>query len=256
MDPLVTLTRDGPVLRVALNRPERHNALDGPLAEALDAALAGALADAQARVVVLAGAGRTFCAGLDLSGEGEAFRRAPGATVSPFQSVVRRLLEASRPLVARVHGGAFGAGFGLMACCDLVVAAEDTRFVVSELRFGLPPTLIPLVLHHTGRLGAARHLLMTGAPFDAATALRCGLVHRAVPAAELDAAVSGACAELLACAPGAYARAREIQRRLPALSFAEGLAYVGQCVEEALDSEEGREGRRAWRAKRPPRWVP
>jgi len=255
MKPLVTLSRQGAVLRVTLNRPERRNALDGPLAEALDAALAEALADPQARIVVLAGEGPTFCSGLDLSGQGEAFRRTPGNALSPFQSVVRRLMEATRPVVARLHGGAFGAGFGLMLCCDLAVAADDTRFVVSELRFGLPPTLIPLVLHHTGRLGAARHLLMTGAPFDTATALQCGLVHRIVPPEGLDAAVDEACRELMACAPGAFAQAREIQRRLPELSFAEGLRVVGERLEAALDGAEAREGREAWREGRPPRWT-
>jgi methylglutaconyl-CoA hydratase len=254
MEPLVTLTREGPLCRLTLNRPQRHNALDGPLAEALDAALAEALADDAARVVVLAGAGRTFCAGLDLASDGEAFRRARGAAQSPFESAVGRLMETGKPVVARVQGGAFGGGFGLMVSCGHVVSAQDTRFAVTELRFGLPPTLIPLVLHHTGRLGLARHLLMSGAPFDSDTALRCGLVHRAVPAAELDAAVKAVCADLLACGPAAYAQARELQRRIATLSFADGLRYAGQCVEAGLDTPEGREGLSAWREGRPPRW--
>jgi enoyl-CoA hydratase/carnithine racemase len=255
MEALVILTREGPLRRVTLNRPQRHNALHGPLAEALDVALAEALADDAARVIVLAGAGRTFCAGLDLAGEGEAFRRAPGAAQAPFASAVARLMETGKPVVARVQGGAFGAGFGLMAACGLVVAAENTRFAVSELRFGLPPTLIPLVLQHTGRLGLSRHLLMTGAPFDTATALRCGLVHVSVAEAELDAALAAACADLLACAPGAYGAARALQRKLATLDFAEGLRVAGAAVSAGLDSAEGREGRAAWREGRPPRWA-
>ena len=256
MEPLVTLTRQGPVCRVALNRPQRHNAFDGALAEALDAALAQALPDPATRLVLLAGEGRTFCAGLDLAGEGEAFRQAPGAARSPFQSAVGRLMEADKPIVARVQGGAFGAGFGLMICADVVLAAAGTRFAVSELRFGLPPTLIPWVLHQTGRLGLARPLLLSGTAFDTDTALRCGLVQRVVPADGLDAAVQAACTELLSCGPAAYATAKQIQRKLPTLSFAEGLRYAGQCVQAGLDSEEGREGRAAWREGRPPRWVP
>lgn len=256
MEPLVTLARQGPVCRVALNRPARHNALDGALAQALDAALAEALGDPGTRLVLLAGEGRTFCAGLDLVGEGEAFRPAAGAERSPFQSAVGRLMECGKPVVAQVQGGAFGAGFGLMICADLVLAAEGTRFAVSELRFGLPPTLIPWVLHQTGRLGLARPLLLTGGPFDTDAALRCGLVQRVVPPAELDTAVAAACKELLACGPEAYASAKRIQRTLPTLGFAEGLRYAGEAVQAGLDSAEGREGRTAWRERRPPRWVP
>lgn len=255
MEPLVKRTRAGAVSRVEMNRPDLHNALHRPLAEGLDTALAEALDDESARMVVLAGAGRTFCAGLDLAGAGEAFRRAPGAAHSPFAAVVARLMAADKPVVARVQGGAFGAGFGLMAACGLAVVAEDARFVVSELRFGLPPTLIPLVLHHTGRLGTARHLLMAGAPFDAATARQCGLAHHVVPAAELDGAVEAACADLLACAPGAYAAARALQRELPTLDFPAGLRRAEDALEDALDGEEGREGRTAWAEGRPPRWA-
>ena len=254
MPELVTVTYAGSVGRVTLNRPDRHNALNRPLASALDTALSEALANDAVRVVVLAGAGRTFCSGLDLASEGEAFRRSAGDERAPYPSAVSRLLETSKPLVAAVQGGAFGAGFGLMSCCDVVVAVTDAEFAVSELRFGLPPTLIPLILSRRGVLGPARHLLLTGEVFGVPRALSLGLVHRSAPAGELDAAVAAVCADLLAASPEAFSTAKSILRQIPTLPPAEALRYVSECLEAGLDSPEGREGRAAWRERRKPRW--
>lgn len=245
----------GQVAWVTLNRPENHNALGPSLIQALDAALERALADERARVIVLAAAGRTFCSGLDLKGGGEGFvvPDTPGG-LPPFQSLVRRLHQPAKPIVGRIQGSAYGGGFALVALCDVAVAVPGARFAVTELRFGVPPTTIPLILHHKGLLGPLRHLLLSGKSIGAEQALGYHLLHDVVPAEELDAAVEGWCGEFLQTAPGAFGEAREIQARLPGLDFSEGLALVTGKLKGLMDSEEAREGRLAFAEKRDPQW--
>lgn len=242
---------------ITLNRPENHNALGPSLTQALDAALERALADERARVIVLAAAGRTFCAGLDLKGGGEGFvvPATPGG-LPPFQSLVARFWHASKPIVGRIQGSAYGGGFALVACCDVAVAVPEARFAVTELRFGVPPTTIPLILHHKGLLGPMRHLLLSGKPISAKDALGYHLLHGVVSAEDLDGAVEHWCGEFLNTAPGAFGEAREIQARLSGLDFSEGLALVTGKLKKLMDSEEGREGRLAFAEKRDPRWRP
>ncbi|MEE8435985.1 MAG: enoyl-CoA hydratase-related protein [bacterium] len=242
---------------VTLNRPENHNALGPSLTQALDAALERALQDERARVIVLAAAGRTFCAGLDLKGGGEGFvvEGTPGG-LPPFQSLVDRLWHASKPIVGRIQGSAYGGGFALVACCDVALAVPEARFAVTELRFGVPPTTIPLILHHKGLLGPLRPWLLSGRQFGAEQALKYHLLHGVVPPEDLDGAVESWCGEFLHTAPGAFGEARDIQTRLPGLGFSEGLALVTGKLKELMDSEEAREGRLAFAEKRDPRWRP
>jgi methylglutaconyl-CoA hydratase len=242
----VRIERDGGVVRVTLARPERHNALDA----ATIAELTEAFADVgDARAVVLAGDGPSFCAGGDV----EWMRSTAGVTFE--ESVtdahrLRALLETldgcPAPVVVRVHGHALGGGSGLVACCDVAIAATDADFGFTETRLGLVPALIsPFVLARIGT-GAARRLFVTGERFDAETAVRIGLVHEL--ADDLDAAVDRVVAAILAGGPEAVRAAKELARAPAAPGATE------HALAERWTSAEGQEGLRAFLEKRPPSW--
>ena len=239
--------RDGDVLRVTLARPERHNAFDAGLI----AALAEAFADVgDARCVVLAGEGRSFCAGADVEWQRASIDLSFDENVEDAMRLYR-MLEAIEscpaPVVARVQGFALGGGSGLIACCDIAVAAPDAVFGYSEVRLGIIPAVIsPFVLPRIG-LGAARRYFLTGERFDAETALRIGLVHEV--ADDLDGAVAAVVEALLQGGPEAVRAAKQLVRERPT-----GEA-TAQIAARRRTSEEGQDGLRAFLDKRPPRWL-
>jgi enoyl-CoA hydratase/carnithine racemase len=229
---------DGPVLRVTLARPERRNAFDAALIAELTAAFADVGA---ARAVVLAGEGASFCAGGDIE-----WMRA-SASLSYDENVedamrLGRMLEAidgcPAPVVCRVQGHAFGGGAGLVACSDVALADPATVFAFSEVKLGLVPGVIsPFVLTKIGA-SAARRLFVTGERFDAATALRIGLVHELADG--LDAAVERVVGELLTAGPEAARVAKTLARE--PLSLEE----TARLIAESRAGAEGREGLRAF----------
>jgi methylglutaconyl-CoA hydratase len=237
---------EGLVLRVTLAKPERRNAFDA----ALIAELTEAFADVgPARAVVLAGDGPSFCAGADVDWQRSAIDLSYDENV---QDALRlyRMLEAVNscpaPVVARIHGYALGGGSGLAACADVVVAGEDAVFGFSEVRLGIVPAVIsPFVLPKLGP-GAARRYFLTGERFDAATALRIGLVHEV--AGDLDAAVERVLADLLAGGPQAVREAKRLVREAPAAP------EVTQRAAKLRTSAEGQEGLRAFLEKREAAW--
>ena len=239
-----------------LKRPERRNALSRELVRAIHAVFTGIAGDGESRVVVLAGAGPSFCGGGDI---GEYAVAASGGTAVQDAEMLADCLAAIAncpvPVVARVQGNAFGGGVGLVCAADIAIAAEDARFSLSEARLGLVPAVIsPYVLAALGpREGKARMLL--AAPFDAEEALRIGVVQRVVPADELDGAVDHAVRNLLQCAPDALATIK----RLPGLIAGDAdltRHNATALLAERLASEEGQEGLRAFLEKRPAAWVP
>jgi methylglutaconyl-CoA hydratase len=234
------------VLRVTLARPERRNAFDAALIAELTEAFASA---GEARAVVLGGDGASFSAGADVAW----MRASAGLTYDENLEDARRLrrmLEAidgcAAPVVARVQGHALGGGCGLVACADVAVAAPDALFGFSEVKLGLVPAVIsPFVLAKIGS-SAARRYFTTGERFDAATALRLGLVHEL--AGDLDDAVERIVAELLSAGPEA-ARAAKALARAP-LEAEE----TARRIAERRTSDEGQEGLRAFLEKRAPSW--
>ena len=239
--------RDGNVLRVTLARPERHNAFDA----ALIAALADAFADVgDARCVVLAGEGRSFCAGADVEWQRASIDLSFAENVEDAMRL-HRMLEAIEscpaPVVARVQGFALGGGSGLVACCDIAVAAPDAVFGYSEVRLGIIPAVIsPFVIPRIGP-GATRRYFLTGERFDAETALRIGLVHEV--ADDLDGAVAAVVEALLQGGPEAVRAAKQLVREQPT-----GEA-TAQIAAQRRASDEGQDGLRAFLDKRPPRWL-
>jgi methylglutaconyl-CoA hydratase len=241
------IERDGHVLRVTLARPERRNALDADLIAALSAAFADV---GDARAVVLAGDGESFCAGADVEWMRASVELSYEENVAD-STRLRRMYEAidrcPAPVIARVQRHALGGGIGLVACCDAVVAADDVVFAFSEVKLGIVSAVIsPFALARIGA-GAARRYFVTGERFDAATALRIGLAHEVVPAAELDAAVDRVVAELLTAGPDAARHAKRLVLDAPL----DGLE-TARRIAERRTSEEGQEGLRAFLEGRRP----
>jgi enoyl-CoA hydratase/carnithine racemase len=238
--------RDGSVLRITLARPDRRNAFDA----ALIAELAEAFVDVgRARAVLLAGEGPSFCAGADV----DWMRASAGLSFDENvadANALRRMFEAidgcPAPVVARVQGHALGGGAGLVAVADIAIAAPGTVFAFSEVRLGIIPAVIsPFVLPRIGP-GAARRYFVSGERFDAATALRIGLVSEV--ADDLDAAVERVLGELLSAGPHAARWAKRLVRERP-----DG-PETARWIAERRTSEEGQEGLKAFLEKRPPGW--
>ena len=210
----ITITHNGPVARVTLNRPEVRNAFNEALiAELTDWIESRGWGDA--RVVVLAGAGKVFCAGADLAWMSKMIAYSREENVRDAR-VLGRMFEALNampvPLIGRVHGAALGGGAGLAAVCDIVVAADDAVFGFTEAKLGIVPAVIsPFAVAKIGQ-SAARELFLTAARFPAARAREIGLVHAVAPAAELDTAIDAYTRELLTSAPGAVAGAKARHR--------------------------------------------
>jgi methylglutaconyl-CoA hydratase len=234
--------RQGSVLHVTLARPERRNALDAELIAALADAFA---AVGDARAVVLAGEGESFCAGADI----EWMRASAGlsfdenlADAARLQAMLDAIDGCRAPVIARVQGYALGGACGLLACSDVVVAAPDAQFGFSEVKLGIVPAVIsPYVLARIGS-GAARRYFTTGERFDAETALRIGLVHET--SLDLDDAVERVVTQVLSAAPEAARAAKELARRPYAPNEA------AHAIAERRASDEGQEGLQAFLEKR------
>lgn len=239
--------RDGGLLRVTLARPDRRNAFDA----ALIAALTEAFADVgDARAVLLAGEGPSFCAGADIEWQRSAIDLSFDENVEDALGLYKMLEtidSCPAPVVARVQGYALGGGSGLVACADVAIAAEDAAFSFSEVKLGIVPAVIsPFVLSRIGG-GAARRLFLTGERFDAPTALRIGLVH--VVTADLDAEVERTLGELQTSGPHATRVAKQLIRERP------GGEETARIAAGLRAGEEGQEGLRAFLERRKPGWL-
>lgn len=246
------------VATLTLNRPEIRNAIDDVLIGELAEILGRLAMDPAVRVVVLTGAGRAFSAGADLNwmrrmasyGEAENL-----ADAQRLAAMLRRLNELPKPTVARVNGAAYAGGLGLVAACDIAVAAEEAVFCISEARLGLlPSTISPYVLAAIGPRAARRYFLSAEA-FSAAEAQRLGLVHHVAPGAGLDAAVERIVAALLDGGPQAQAKAKRLVAEVAGRPVDDALAaFTARSIAEVRASAEAREGLAAFFEKRKPDW--
>jgi methylglutaconyl-CoA hydratase len=243
---VLEVERDGPILRLTLARPERRNAFDA----ALIAELHRAFADVgDARVVVLAGDGPSFCAGADVDWQRASIDLSFDENVEDALRLYRMLAAIDAcpaPVVARVQGYALGGGSGLVACADIALAGPDAVFGFTEVRLGIIPAVIsPFVLE---RIGAqARRYFLSGERFDAETALRIGLVHEL--AEDLEGAVERVVSELLQSGPQATRAAKLLLREQPA-----GGEELARIAAEMRAGDEGQEGLRSFLEKRLPSW--
>ncbi|MDA1196107.1 MAG: enoyl-CoA hydratase-related protein [Planctomycetota bacterium] len=254
----IRLEVHGTVARVTIDRPEVRNAFDDAAAAELARTFDALATRDDVRVVVLAGAGDVFCAGGDLNWMrrvAEYDRAANLADATAFQAAFEAVDRCPKPVVARVQGAALGGGAGLVACCDVAIAAEGTVFGFPEVRLGLVPGVIsPYVLRTIGP-SHTRRLFLTGERFDAAEALHIGLVHQVVPGASLDAGVESVVAELRKSAPQGMAGAKALVRALLDADAAEAAALARDAITDARASSDGREGLTAFLEKRKPGWL-
>ncbi len=260
MSDALRVHHDNVVATLHLNRPELHNAFDAGLIADLADTLEALGADPGVRAVVLAGEGPSFSAGADLQwmrAMATASEQDNRRDALELARLMRTLDELPKPTLARVHGAAFGGGVGLVACCDIAIAAEGARFGLTESRLGLLPAVIsPYVIAAIGPR-QARRWFASGEHFDAATAYRIGLVHEVVAADALDAAVQAQLALLGKAGPVAAASAKVLVRDVLALgSDRDALDAANAGLIAALRaSDEGREGLSAFLEKRAPRWA-
>lgn len=258
MTETISIERDARgVATLWLERAEKHNALSGRMIADLHAAAEHIGADAACRVVVLAARGRTFCAGGDLGWMREQFEAAPevrGREAAKLAHMLQALNTLPKPLIGRVQGNAFGGGVGLMSVCDVVIGAQSAQFALTETRLGLiPATIGPYVAARMGEANA-RRVFMSGRRFGAAEAVGLRLLARAVPEAELDAAVEAEILPYLECAPGAVARAKALLRGFgPQIDEAVIATTIG-ALADCWAGEEAPEGISAFFDKRKPRW--
>lgn len=255
---VLQVERRGPAAWLWLNRPELRNALNGELQDLLLKAFKELESEKDTRVLVLAGRGQAFCAGGDLSRMEKAakFSKAKSkAEAGRFAKLLYRMHTFPKPLIARVHGPAFAGGMGLVAACDLIVAAEEAEFCLPEVKIGLVPAMIsPYIVRAMGEQPARRYVL-TGERLAAREAHRIGFVHECVPAAELDARVEKFAAQLAQAGPQALARSKKLLAKVGKAAITPKLAAETAAVlAEARAGEEAREGIRSFLEKRKPNW--
>ena len=258
-DSILTTRSPNGVVTVTLNRPDLHNAFDDVLIADLTRLFKELGRDDTIRAVVLTGAGRSFSAGADLNwmrrmaerNEHENFEDAMG--IAHLMEAVARVPAAT---IAKVNGTAMGGGVGLVSCCDIAVVSDAAMFSLSEVRIGLVPgTISPYVIKAIGGR-EARRWFQTGERFDAAEALRIGLAHKLVPAADLDAAVDALLAELLKAGPKATRASKKLIESVEDKEI-DDLVKRDSALRIARQraTAEGKEGLSAFLEKRKPAWM-
>jgi methylglutaconyl-CoA hydratase len=261
MTTALAIERQGPLGLVTLNRPERHNAFDDSLIQELTEALRAMEADEAVRMVVLAGAGPSFCAGADLNW----MKRMAGYSrdenvrdAMQLGALMRTLNHLRKPTIARVHGAAYGGGVGLVACCDIALASHAATFALSEVKLGLVPAVIaPYVVAAIGERYARRYFI-SGEQFDSGEAWRLGLVHDIAPDEnEMDGRLNDLVEAMLKCGPVAQIEAKDLVRAVAGRPVTSELIQdTAERIARLRASPEGREGVGAFLDKRRAAWVP
>ena len=251
MSESLQISRQGRVLSLALNRPERRNALNMDLCSALGAALESAETDTGVGAILLSGNGKSFCAGMDLH---EVL--SPGA--ADVNDVHERIFTAgirlTKPLIAAVHGAALAGGTGLAANCHIVVAADDATFGLTEIRIGLWPFVIFRTVVAALGQRRATELALTGRIFGASEAREYGLVHHVVDSAVLLQTAHEIAAAIAEASPTAIQAGLAFVRDARGRSWEEAGDLARQMRNEVFRSADFQEGIRAFQEKRPPRW--
>lgn len=242
------------VVTVTLNRPEVHNAFDDELiAEAIDFFSS---VPKDARVIVLRGAGQTFCAGADLNWMSRMVSYTRDQNIHDSSRLAKMYAiidECPLPVVGCITGAAIGGGVGLVAVCDIAVASPQTKFGLSEVKLGILPAVIsPYVIAKIG-VSHARALFLTGERFDSARALHIGLVHRI--ADDVDAAVAETVAQLQTSGPIAVRECKKLIAHVGSHDLSDAIAYTIDAIATRRVSEEGQQGMKAFLEKKKAPWV-
>ncbi len=244
------------VATITINHPDNRNALSTETVGELREALNQAKGDSQVRVIVITGAGRVFCAGADLN----SFRTEQPELDRYFQrrnlaDLFLEMTELGKPTVARVNGHALAGGFGLVAACDLAIAASDAQFGMPEVNVGVFPMMIMAIVFRNLPRKAAMELMLTGKRIDAVEATRLGLINRHVPAERLDGEVGDLAAELAKKSPIGMKLGLEAFYKMQDMSFPSAIAYLQDQLALLGLSEDLKEGVTAFFEKREPRFT-
>jgi methylglutaconyl-CoA hydratase len=257
----LTAQREKAVERLTLNRPEVRNAFNEHVIAELTAWAAETRAAAERReirAVVLAGAGKMFCAGADVTWMSKTVHYSEEENLRDATAMSRMFAainELPVAVIGRIQGAALGGGAGLAAVCDIVVAEDATVFGFTETKLGILPAVIsPFALAKIGQ-AAARELFLTGARFSAARAREIGLVHSVVAAADLDTAVNRYVQELLTAGPEAVAAAKALIPNVWGLPIADAMPITAAAIAKRRVSAEGQEGLQAFLEKRTAGWI-
>lgn len=246
--------RDG-VGTITLDSPHNRNALSRQLTEELAAHMDAAIADPKVRAIVLTATGTVFCSGADLKEQREANQGGGNTGPTALAPILEAMWNAPKPIVGRINGAARAGGMGLVGACDIAVGVEDATFAVNEVRIGVIPAIISVVLVRKLSLTVAMELFLTGETFDGRRAAEIGLLNRAVPAGELDSAASRYLEALRMGAPGALGGAKRLVRDVPAMEMHAGFEEMAARSAVYFASSEALEGMTAFAEKRPPAWA-
>ncbi|OGD32697.1 MAG: enoyl-CoA hydratase [Candidatus Aminicenantes bacterium RBG_19FT_COMBO_58_17] len=254
----ILVAKDGKVLRLTMNRPQVHNAFNAAMIRELAVAFDEAKKDSDVRLVVLTGAGESFCAGADLNWMREIIRYSYEQNLRESRELAElmyAIYTLPKPTIARINGAVIGGGTGLFSACDIVIASDRAKFGLSEVKIGLIPAAIgPYVIRRIGE-SASRELFLTGERFDAHRALEIGLVNKVVAHEALDDRVEEVVRLLLSSGPEALAKCKELLQRVPAMSLDEAKGYTAEMIAGLRVSPEGQEGMAAFLEKRKPKWA-
>jgi enoyl-CoA hydratase/carnithine racemase len=252
---LVLRQDDRGVVTLTLNRPDQFNAMSRALMNEFQAELERIAADGEARVVIIAGAGKAFCAGHDLkemrSNPAKAFQK---ALFGQCSKVMLALVRLPQPVIARVHGIATAAGCQLVSMCDLAVASDNARFAVSGVNLGLFCSTPSVGLARNLGRKQAMEMLFTGDFIDAQTALARGLVNRVVPPAQLDEEIGRLTDSILAKTPVAIKTGKQMFYRQLEMGLDEAYELAAEVMACNMMAEDAQEGIDAFVAKRKPQW--
>lgn len=247
---------DGPIATLTLNRPEKRNAISAEMLAELPAALAEA-ERSSARVLILTGAGKAFCAGMDLEMLKAIAAQPPEAHLQDSRRMARlfrAVYDFPKPVIAAVNGPAIAGGCGLATVCDFVLAAPEAKFGYTEVRIGFVPAIVSVFLRRQAGERVARDLLLTGRIFDAEEACRLGLVNEIVPAENLHARARELAAVLLANSPTSLARTKKLLREAGREALDRELEAAIRENAEIRSTPDFREGIASFLEKRSPEW--
>lgn len=252
----ISLSHAPGVLTVTLNRPEARNAFNEAMIDEL-ASVFGDV-DAETRVVILKGNGKAFCAGADINWMRDSIHRSEADNArdaAAMEAMFRAIDECPCPVIGQIHGLALGGAVGLVATCDIVVAADTTRFGFTEVRLGIIPAVIsPFAVEKIG-VSNARRYFVTGEVFEAPRAQAMGLVHEIAAEDALDSTVNEIAEAILKNGPQAVAEAKALVRAVTGKTHDAASEYTIATIARVRTSPEGQEGLGAFLEKRKPNWI-
>lgn len=253
----IIVKNENNIYSIQLHRPEIHNAFDDVLIAELTDAFKNIREDQNARVLIISGEGKSFCAGADLNW----MKKMKNYTLEEnkedalrLSQMFQALYELPIPTIARVHGAAIGGGVGLVATCDIVVASPEAFFSLSEVKIGIVPACISPYLVNRIPRGMLRYYFLTGMRMDATRAKEIGLVNDLVALEELDNTINKIVHHIQGCGPHALTMAKQLLHNIPGMKSEEYMAYTADMIATLRISDEGQEGLSSFLEKRKPAW--